>query len=91
MKLEPKYKLLIAAMVFITLLFLWFIWPTPYKSYTYHYQGNFSILEENRITHSVYTKRGDEDGEFHPCFLRDGGAGNSCCSDYKFGIIVCNK
>jgi|GEM_PF-4523173 len=88
MKLEPKHFLLIAAMVLITLFLAWFVWPTPYKNYSYHYEGIYSIIKENRITHSVYTKfKNNDTYAFNPYFYSE--HGNEC--NYKFGIIVCRK
>ena len=98
MKLELKYKILIAASVFITLLLAWFIWPTPYKSYTTRYTEEryvsergthyFLIIKENRITHTIYSKDIRDTFFVVGDYANGGEVGYYC--HYKFGIIVCH-
>jgi hypothetical protein len=90
-KIDIKHKILIVAMVFITLLIAWFIWPTPYKSYSFHtdnetYDFSLIVVKENRISHKLYTTDNTGVGFLTP-YKKD----NFLLCNYKLGLIVCRK
>ncbi len=45
----------ISAIIILPLLFGWFVWPTPWKTYRVGSSGNYGIMKLNRITGSVCT------------------------------------